>query len=102
MNEQNDQAHGVTMGDSIDNRTASSVTDKAPATFGTWQPIETAPDDMDFIIGATRLGDEYEVGEVYRGVGGDRQSHWYDVLGQRCDVVFWMPLPDAPQKAEGK
>jgi hypothetical protein len=62
-----------------------------------WQPIETVPDDTEFIIAAWPCsGAEFgfDVGEAVRD-----GAIWSNYFG-RCEPTHWMPLPDPPKVIE--
>lgn len=58
-----------------------------------WQPIETLPADLKYVLVAERWSDDFGFGyKVPSGVVVAR-----DMCGDYMDPTHWMPLPEPPE-----
>lgn len=71
---------------------------------GVWQPIETAPTDMTWVIGYDAK--DGEVGTIIFDLTGDvddEDVHYEWTDGMRTwNPTHWMPLPEPPEAKEAK
>ena len=83
---------------------AANVRIKRLEEAGMWQPIETAPTDMTWVIGYDAK--DGEVGTIIFDLTGDvndEDIHYEWTDGMRTwHPTHWMPLPEPPKAKEAK
>ena len=61
-----------------------------------WRGIESAPHDVEVLLGWNHWRDDYWVMEAGKASWGSRSEGGYSNMSRHGDATHWMPLPAPP------